>query len=446
MIIKKKILLSKNETLLIYSLFLILYKLFLDINYIFIIAPRYYYVGFLNNTDTIKYVFGWGVFLAFVPIIITLFLKKSVLGYIGSLLGIMAVTPAISLASFLSMPPAMTYQYFIYWLLFYTSVFILDKKKLIYIKIYGNYRSAIKYYGILLTFLTILYISGRYTGFRIFTNIDDEYMLRLEARNFNIPTILNYLWGMSVTLLSIITVYFCYMKNRIGVCICVYLGILNFYIAGEKYSLIILFCALAIGIFYKNQDSLIMLGVTSIPVISFLEYGIIGSIHICANIVRRVFYIPSLLNYYYFDFFTTHTPDYYKQGFLRWVGFRSQYKTPIPRIIGATYIREGMNSNNGLFSEAVSNFGSMGCIVMPIILALLIKAIDYSSYKSHQKLKILFSVLSVFILISGNLTTALLTNGLLLGMLYIYNLNEDYYGKYGHTTINRSNRKNSMEY
>ena len=47
--------------------------------------------------------------------------------------------------------------------------------------------------------------------------------------------------------------------------------------------------------------------------------------------------MPVTISHYYFDFFSSHSKDFLAQGVLRRFGFSSEYKLPIPNMIGGIY-------------------------------------------------------------------------------------------------------------
>lgn len=134
--------------------------------------------------------------------------------------------------------------------------------------------------------------------------------------------------------------------------------IINFSINGLKSTLFITIFSVILYAIYNFK-----LIKNIIPIISLL--GIVGIIetlisksHIIIDyLIRRVMFIPNLLNYYYWDYFSVHRPDFFQQGFLRYLGFNSSY-TSIPKFIGYIYFGNPNNSaNNGLFSDAMVNLG-----------------------------------------------------------------------------------------
>jgi hypothetical protein len=71
-------------------------------------------------------------------------------------------------------------------------------------------RSEIILWVFLMVYIgSILYVSGRYFGFRLHFNLLDVYVLRAEVRDLNLPTILRYLLPAAGNILPVLGL-FCY--------------------------------------------------------------------------------------------------------------------------------------------------------------------------------------------------------------------------------------------
>ena len=143
---------------------------------------------------------------------------------------------------------------------------------------------------------------------------------------------------------------------------------------------------------------------------TLLEWWIGGSTLISTFIVRRVLYIPSLLDSLFYDYIQQIGPLYYQQGDVN-----------ITFLIGEEYFgREDMMANNGMFSDAFMNLGWIGCLIYPFIYAFYIKICD-CAFKGVNRQIIFFSgLLIVTTMGSSVFTTALLTHGILLLCLVVY--------------------------
>lgn len=92
----------------------------------------------------------------------------------------------------------------------------------------------------------------------------------------------------------------------------------------------------------------------------------------------------------------------------------------IQNIIGKVYFNAPtMLANNGLFSDAYMNLGTLGMFVMPFLICSALRFLDYCArnINSYYLIMVLISVSYIFI--SSSFFTVLLTHGFLLLCLII---------------------------
>jgi len=271
----------------------------------------------------------------------------------------------------------------------------------------------------------VLYVSWKYTGFRFHFGLMDVYSIRSEAREFNVPTILGYISASADNILPIIVVYLLYKRKYL---ISLFIGILvllNFGIAGSKHVLFLLLFAI-IGFYFvrKLKFSYIYVWIMSIIVyLTIIEYKLFDTYFLTAFITYRIVFIPAKLNYVYYDYFSIREFDYFRQSALKWFGIESPYSDNIGFLIGYHDIGDfSARANNGLFSDAYFNFGTLGIIIFPFILVLILKFFEGASKKLDERILFIVSISISLSLISVPFTTALLSTGLLLMLVLLYSI------------------------
>lgn len=136
--------------------------------------------------------------------------------------------------------------------------------------------------------------------------------------------------------------------------------------------------------------------------------------------------MPAYIQYCFFDFFTSHTPDFFRQSFLRFFGFTSPYPN-LAYMIGNIYLKQSnLSANNGLISDAVANMGYLGIFIMPICLGFVLKLLDNASEKLDVRLYIALALYTSIMLTNSFLFTVLLTHGLLVVILLLKSMERDY--------------------
>ena len=130
-------------------------------------------------------------------------------------------------------------------------------------------------------------------------------------------------------------------------------------------------------------------------------------------ISRRVFFIPALLDTYYFEFFNSK-PLYWSGSFLRSL-FDYPYNLKPPYLIGSEYFgRADMSANNGIISDGYANLGWIGIIINILLISFIFSF--FNSLKINHKFYGIF-IAFFFSIVSSYLPTVLLTHGGILLMI-----------------------------
>lgn len=407
-----------NKLKLILGIFI--FRVVLDFIYQKLIAPLFGHTGFNYIEDFGRYILSWLILLIFVPLIIKLHKKVSFSNVIMIFLVYLSLIPYTTMIAFYPYTINFIVQNAIYWMIMLVVYIVVPELNVVSIK-KDPLVNFIVYAIILLFTAVIILISFRFTGLRITFDIYNVYVLRKEARTFAIPSIMSYIYYASESINPILVVYFLSNKKYSFTGLIFLTQILSFSINGSKTVLfstvltVFLYWIYNEEFIFKIPWILSLLGVSSV-----LEFYINKTFTIVNFIIRRVFFVPNLLNYYYFDFFTSHIPDYLKQSFLRFFGFKSSYPN-IAYLIGNIYFnRPDMSANNGLISDAYANFGFLGLFIMPIIVVLFLKILDACAKGLDIRILIVSAITIAFIFISSFIFTILLTHGLIALCLILY--------------------------
>lgn len=265
---------------------------------------------------------------------------------------------------------------------------------------------------------TVLFISWRYTGFRLQFNILDVYGIRAEAAGYAIPIVLSYLLGWT-GLINPIMCGYCLLNKRYGLALMFFcVQFVSFGIGAHK-SVFFAPIVVALGvIFFKNitfnQIKLAGIwGTVALSIVGILENKIFSTFYIVGVFIRRMYYVPARLSYCYYDYFSCNEFDFFRSSFLRHFGFVSPYTEGISRRIGEIYNNLGNNANNGLFSDAFSNLGYIGVFVMPVVLLIVLYTVDMCTIKLNPALIGIFGLLITFSIINTSIFTVIMTHGML---------------------------------
>lgn len=131
-------------------------------------------------------------------------------------------------------------------------------------------------------------------------------------------------------------------------------------------------------------------------------------------------FVPNLLNYNYYDFFSSNSPDYFQQSFLRYFGFDSAY-SGIGHLIAVVYYNSPeASANNGLLSDAYANMGFVGIFIMPFVLVLMLKILDACAEGLDIRVVVVSGIMIAFTFVSSFFFTIMLTHGLMALCVILY--------------------------
>lgn len=406
-----------NKILYISYLFnIVLYRIMLDITY-GLILTKYFAHGIesysLSYTLS-SWILSWIIVAIFIfPIIQICINNKRPTNIIMTVFSFVLLIPFTTMIFFNNFSLFFIILNTIFWLLLFLSHILLGVIGIITIKIPTKLNKLIFPVIAFILIMTVIYISGTNTQFRIITNLYDVYKIRFEE--LEISKIQTYILGFSKIILPLLlALSFNKKKYLFSLIICITL-FLRFGIDGVKAIFFITFIEVICCLFYKeNYYKFIPFCFSTLVLFSLLEYIIFKSYYIVDFLIRRLMFLTNKINYFYYNYFSQHEPDFYRQSFLRYFGFSSPYKIKISNLIGQEYFNDfSYSANSGLVSEALANWGYIGIFILPIILALLFKIFDICCYKIQTKIYIALMIYISYILFTAFIPTALLTHGLI---------------------------------
>lgn len=416
-----------------YWLLVFLYRLVLDLAYWKIISTVYRYAGFYNNASALSLILSWILFFVFSAIGKTFYDNRNnkLSGEIFFIFFLISVVPFTSMTAFLAFGYAFVLANTVFWLLLFGFSRLFDWEKrparlsLDGIRIEGDFEIIAL---ALLLFLTVLFISGRYTGFRFNLSLTNVYELRSEAKSFSMPTLLKYVFSWSRMLNSIIVAYFIRRKKWMFVGLGILIQLLSFGIDGSKTTLLLLLATVAISLLprftFCTLNKWILTSFFALALAATMLGIFTSSIMPVSLFVRRMMFLPVQLESFYYDFFSTHVPDFYRQSFMRHFGLTSPYPS-IPYMIGDVYLHEQTSSNNGMISDAMANLGYAGILIFPLLCSYVFGLLDRSARGLDHRICITVALYTAVVLTNSFLFTVLMTHGLILTMIVLALMRRD---------------------
>lgn len=396
----------------IISVQIIAYKIFLDLYYVGNMMNTFDYFTICPNRKTfLTCMASWTVLLLTFPAIFKLFRKKTVSSQIILLLYFISFIPTAVLLKYSGNYSEFIFLISAYWLLF---LYIGAADYTVKCKIEHTKSPFWVYLILLIVGAVIIYVSYKFTGFRIHLSLVDVYDIRFESREYSIPKMFDYILASSGTIMSLSLLYFLTQKKYLPALIIIFLFVINFGIGGHKSVIFKLFIAI-IGYLFYSKDKIVYLPSFFLSLIILCLFIPVFS----ALFAFRVLLLPTSIHYAYYEFFNTRELDYMREGILSRFGFSTPYPDGIMYLIGEyTTGNIEVAANNGLFSDAYMNFGYVGIIVYPLILVIFLRIVD--KFTDGINYKLLFGIIFSFAMTlnSATFTTSLLTGGLMLSLLF----------------------------
>lgn len=418
-------------------------KVMLDIIFSQVIAKRYIYYGFILEQNILKTCIMWIELLLFVPFCLCYINGNTLKTKIMMFMSLMYFLPGLSIYQFIQIDTKM----FVSWNVFWWLLIILGVCPIYRIKALGPFSKSkeLSFAIIICVCIIVLLISWKYAGLRLKITFIDEYILRTEERKIILSRVIRYLYTSAPIVLSL-GLALSIKRRKIGISILlVLIQVLNFSIGGHKTILLLTLISMGLIIIEESVDNnkrdfALLLVISGELLLEIILAAFVGSTALIANISRRVYFIPQILNIQYYSYFSENGYDYYARGPARILGIQSKYDTPLPNIISQVFWGTDGNANNGLFSEAYCNLGFLGCIVLPIFIVCIISFLSLFVEHIDYTVTSLYAFFCAFIWGSGNITTGLFTNGLLLSAIIIYLIPKEYIN----ANSNGNKRKNRL--
>lgn len=377
-----------------------------------VIAGPFDYQGFQNSPSARGVLISWLVLVIMLPLLVRVFRSETLSGHITATLALISFVPTTTLiAHDPRYSAAFVLLISVYWFLLLLACLVLPP-----IRPFNRpLRSEVPHvFATAALCAVVLFISWRYTDFRLHFGLFDVYDLRAEARMFEVPTFLGYLATIADNALPVLLAF--YLRRRwLLVAAAVSVVILfNFGISGTKQVLFLLVFALA-SIFVRENAQLnrkILAALAIVVVLCVVEKQMLDTIFVGTLSIYRVFFIPAQLHWVHYEFFQTNELLYLTQSALRFF-FESPYKENIQFLLGEYYIGHfSARANNGLFSDGYMNFGAPSVLFYPIITVVVLKLMEGAARGLSSNVRLMLTITLSFVMLNLPLPTALLSAGM----------------------------------
>lgn len=402
-------------------LLVLAYRLALDYIYLTMICRIYGYTGFYADVQAPLYGASLLAALAFAPFVVRLQEEPLPSARIVTFLNYIYFIPLTSYCGCGGANMTFFLTGMAYWallLLFQFQLPVLNLKVL-------PVRHARQAY-LALTVLAsafVMFISGRYTGFRFTLDFTNEYAIRAEAAGYSMPGIFSYALAMMGIILAILLLYWLTRRKYLVVAALVVVYLFLFSIAAHKALFFYLLLLLA-GYFLYRPWMLRWLGglLTLLAGAAVLEEKLVGSFYLMTLFFRRSMFLVVRIGREYMEFFRENPISLFRDSFLgKLPGITPIYTIRISKIIGEFRGNIGENATTGLLGDLFANLPIViGIFLLPLILAVCFRLLDVASYRLPEKLTVATCAYFAVSFSNSSWSTTLLSGGFLLACVMFY--------------------------
>lgn len=400
-----------------------LYRLILDLSYILVISKLFSYEGYYLEINNFKLLESY-LFLIFLSILMMILTSSRVKffssEYFLFLLFLFTYVPLSSLYALSDRSRVFFYYCTIFWFLLIIFYYNIPVFKLKSLQI-SKYTFIICAFGINLIVLSLIY---SYLGISLNFNLSLVYEIRSKYIEASIP-FAGYLFNWTGYVINPLLLSYSFNRKQWTIfIISLFMQLLLFSQTGLKSFLFLPPLVLGVNWLYRQYGKkrlyiLTILAMSFVIILGVLSYHLVGDIWISSLFARRTLYVPALLSFYYYEFFSLRGPIYLSQHSLFGNLLTYPYSLNPPHLIGSVYFgRAEIAANNGILGESYMNFGFAGSILWSFVLVLLLKILD--SFVGVDKSKLIVGITVVFVNVFTNsaLLTNLTTHGFLVLILF----------------------------
>lgn len=399
-----------------------LFYILMELHYYYFVGVRYEAYLMKISISIEKYIETKILFFLLMTFSIFIYKKSEFIFSIFIFFSIFFLIPGLITYSFQDQIPAPLYS--IIALLISIGLISVHKIQLPFL------RAAILSHGVvgfslILLMVPLIYSYGLHFNLNNFL-LTDIHLTR-EIFNENSSTLVNYLYNWLVrAIIPVLVIYFLLNKQHRYSAICLFIMLYLYIVSGNKTVYITVFVVLFFYFVGKDEIEKIriflLVLVLALMIIPIVDSYILNSHTLKGTFIMRMLFLPSNLNYLYFDLFKDDPIYFSESSFFKWFS-DYPFNKPVGFIISEKYFAlPDMNSNNGIISDGYMNLGYWG-IAINILLVSLLFLLFNSVSLDPKYLGIFFLI--IFLFLSSPMLSMFTTSGLWILILLAFTIKKD---------------------
>lgn len=404
---------KKDISIFYFSILLFLYRLTLDFIYIKVISPVWEYQHFILDIDNLLLLYSYIWMLLIALYDYKLYKDNRPSSIFLFFTDLLFFIPLSSIAPLAGFSPLFFYFALSYWII---MAYMQNKRlAIVYERVpFNTVNPTLIFYLISSFFIVLnLCITIYYNGFHIKFDLNDIYDIRYAVRDMHLPVLVNYIKPLASKITLLVITVMIIKKKYTWLIILTLIQLTNFAFGALKSDLFALLIAYIIGFVYKPHHRVYLLyGLIAANIWVIIEYYIFDVSLTSIVIHRRVLFMPGLLSFEYYEFFSSNECVYLRDSFMRYFGMQSPYDLEVPRLIGSVYYGNGeANCNTGIVGDDFAQLGWLSLFIFPFLRIKLMKLYDFVSNKTNESIMVFISFIYSLVFISGTMFSSLLTGG-----------------------------------
>ncbi|WP_322896003.1 MULTISPECIES: hypothetical protein [unclassified Yoonia] len=314
--------------------------------------------------------------------------------------------------------------YFLLLMLSYTLILIFSRVPIRLIRTFYMEKKQY-FYLVLCAMIVSVLLLAAYGGLQRFNlNIFAVYDFRRNSA-LAMPAIFAYFYSGVAKVIAPMTIALAiYFRSFLLAIVATVLTVLMFGMTHHKSVLFLPLIVAAIYLFLQSRQAAgyLAAGFVFVVFLSAVELLVIsagegeGVATYTSIVIRRIFFVPPLLDTTYINYFFDAPKILWSTSRFGFGLAENPYDLTAPFLIGAdVFGQEGMSANTGVIGSGFSHAGIVGAIIYSIFLGLIVSSLNSFGNKIGHRLVFASSIsILMSVLTSTDLTTAVLTHGLLL--------------------------------
>ncbi len=172
---------------------IVLLRIMLDWAYLTYAVPRFsYQYHFVSNQNFDALLLSWLVLIASVPFAFRYDERNRCTNMLIAVLYCVSFVPGTMMIAYGSVSWGYTACYLVFWVTMLYACYFVPQVRIDYSS--GRLSNFMTVAATVVLAFSVIYVSWKYTGFRFTVSLANVYDLRLEAREFDLPWPLSYLF------------------------------------------------------------------------------------------------------------------------------------------------------------------------------------------------------------------------------------------------------------